>query len=379
MELHQVLHMKGGDDISSYAKNSSFPKTVATKSRHILEGSIKELCRGINMKDLLYGKCWIRMAELGCGSGSNTLTTIKSFIEILDKEFYHNNNLNSSRVEVDDATALPSVEILLNDLVSNDFNLIFKSLPKFYQQLEKLGLRRLPGSCFVSAVPGSFYGRLFPDNSIHFFHSSQSLHWLSQVPAKLMTENGLSLNKGNVHIGNTSPPAVHDAYLEQFKSDFSTFLRRRSIEMASPGRMFFILCSDTPGSVGFRYLDQTLNDMVKEGIIEEKALDGFNIPMYEPTMEEMRWIIEEEGSFEVNQIETIRWNKDDDVKNMDQDPVREMYVRVTRAVFGSIIESHFGVGIMDDLFRRLAKNISECVENFIWIQDSLAVSLVKKD
>ncbi|CAI9114895.1 OLC1v1015712C1 [Oldenlandia corymbosa var. corymbosa] len=354
------------------------------KSINILEGSIKELCRGINMNKLLYGKCWIRIAELGCGSGPNTLSTIKSFIEILDKEFYHNNNyLNSSRV-VDDDAALPSVEILLNDLVSNDFNLIFKSLPKFFEQLEKHGLggrdRPLPGTCFISAVPGSFYGRLFPDNSINFFHSSQSLHWLSQVPAKLMTDSGLSLNKGNVHIGETSPLTVRDAYWEQFKSDFTTFLRMRAIEMAPQGRMFFTLCTDTPGSVGFLYLDQTLNDMVKEGIIEEKALDGFNIPMYEPTMEEMRWIIEEEGSFEVNQIEIFPWDKDDHgINNMDEDLLRETYVRITRAVFGSIIGSHFGEGIMDDLFRRLANNISECVDIANRIQDSLAVSLVKKN
>ncbi|CAI9100000.1 OLC1v1036912C1 [Oldenlandia corymbosa var. corymbosa] len=377
MELHQVLHMKGGDDSSSYAKNSVFQKTVAMKSRHILERNIKDLCKGINVKKLIDGKCWIRIAELGCGSGPNTLSTNQGIIEIFDKELYPNNNLdNNFRVEVDEP-ALPSVEILLNDLVNNDFNLIFKSLPKLYEQLEKHERRRLPGTCFVTAVPGSFHGRLFPDNSIHFFHSCQSLHWLSQVPAKLMTEDGLSLNKGNILIGETSPPAVHDAYLEQFKSDFTTFLRVRSIELVSQGRMFFILSSDTPGDVC--YLNPTLNDMVKEGMIEEKALDAFNLPMYKPTLEEMRWIIEEEGSFEVNRIETIRWNKDDDIKNVDPSSLRELHARSVRAAFGSLIGSHFGDGILDDLFCRFSKNISQCAENFTWMHHSLAVSLVKKD
>ncbi|XP_069153311.1 S-adenosyl-L-methionine:benzoic acid/salicylic acid carboxyl methyltransferase 3-like isoform X2 [Solanum lycopersicum] len=30
-------------------------------------------------------------------------------------------------------------------------------------------------------VAGSFYTRLFPSNSLHFVHSSYSLHWLSQI------------------------------------------------------------------------------------------------------------------------------------------------------------------------------------------------------
>ena len=34
---------------------------------------------------------------------------------------------------------------------------------------------------FVAGVPGSFYGRLFPRNSLHFAHSSYCLMWLSQV------------------------------------------------------------------------------------------------------------------------------------------------------------------------------------------------------
>ena len=72
--------------------------------------------------------------------------------------------------------------------MSNDFNFIFKLLPSFYQKLEE-SYGRGSRSCFIAAMPGSFYGRLFPDNSMHFIHSSYSLHWLSQVrqsPALLL-------------------------------------------------------------------------------------------------------------------------------------------------------------------------------------------------
>lgn len=37
------------------------------------------------------------------------------------------------------------------------------------------------GNCFVTGMPGSFYGRIFPTRSLDFVHSSASVHWLSQV------------------------------------------------------------------------------------------------------------------------------------------------------------------------------------------------------
>ncbi|CAH9071883.1 unnamed protein product [Cuscuta europaea] len=48
------------------------------------------------------------------------------------------------------------------------------------------------GPCFISGVPGTFYGRLFPTNALNFVHSSYSLMWLSQdliEDAKLNTFN----------------------------------------------------------------------------------------------------------------------------------------------------------------------------------------------
>ena len=74
----------------------------------------------------------------------------------------------------------PELRICLNDLYSNDFNDVFGSLPAFYNKLkEEKGTDF--GQCFITGVPGSFYGRLFPRKSMHFVHSSSSLHWLSQV------------------------------------------------------------------------------------------------------------------------------------------------------------------------------------------------------
>ncbi|MFS7915555.1 putative methyltransferase [Helianthus anomalus] len=73
----------------------------------------------------------------------------------------------------------PHFQVCLNDLFGNDFNNVFKLLPNFYKTLRKCKGEQI-GPCFVSVVPGSFYGRFFPDESLHLIHSSYSVHWLSQ-------------------------------------------------------------------------------------------------------------------------------------------------------------------------------------------------------
>lgn len=108
------------------------------------------------------------IADLGCSSGPNTLSAIKEIINAV-KGSSRKNQLPA-----------PEFRVTLNDLPSNDFNSIFKALPDLYKELDN-GTNSMRPHVFISAVPGSFYGRLFPSNSLHFVHSSYSMHWLSKV------------------------------------------------------------------------------------------------------------------------------------------------------------------------------------------------------
>lgn len=112
------------------------------------------------------------IADLGCSSGPNTLLVISKIIDAIYARCY-SLGLGLGR-------SPPELNLFLNDLFNNDFNEIFASLPAFYNRIkEEKGADF--GPCFISGVPGSFYGRLFPKRSLHFVHSSSSLHWLSQV------------------------------------------------------------------------------------------------------------------------------------------------------------------------------------------------------
>lgn len=97
----------------------------------------------------------VGIADLGCSSGPNTLSNIKELIEAVEN--------------------VPEIHVHLNDLPTNDFNTVFGALPDFYRELNK------QEGVYIGAYPGTFYGRLFPKNSLHFIYSSTSLHWLSTV------------------------------------------------------------------------------------------------------------------------------------------------------------------------------------------------------
>lgn len=110
----------------------------------------------------------LAIADLGSSSGPNTLLVVSEFIKVVEK-LCHLSNHES-----------PEYMIFLNDLPGNDFNNIFKSLDSFKEKLRG-EMKHEMGPCYISGVPGSFYGRIFPKQSLHLVHSSYSLMWLSKV------------------------------------------------------------------------------------------------------------------------------------------------------------------------------------------------------
>ncbi|GAY43043.1 hypothetical protein CUMW_071570 [Citrus unshiu] len=372
MEVVKVLHMNKGDGETSYAKNS----TVQSKIISTVKPAIEEAILGILCEKVPES---IGIADLGCSSGPNSLLVISEIMDII-----HARCRNLGRPS-------PEFRVSLNDLPGNDFNSVFETLPAFFKkQKQEKGIGF--GRCYVSAVAGSFYDRLFPDKSLHFVHSSSSLHWLSQVPP-VLESNAIpaALNKGKIYISKSSPQCVLDAYSVQFQNNFSMFLRSRAAEMVAGGRMvlsFLGRRSIDPTTEESCYhwelLAQALMSMVTEGLIEEEKLDSFNAPYYAPCPEELKMEIQKEGSFIIDLLDHFEIDWDGGVEELTSTmslPLArgQRVAKTIRAVVESMFELHFGRGIMDLLFTRYAEIVdgylSKNSANFI----NLVVSIIKKD
>ncbi|XP_047978267.1 probable jasmonic acid carboxyl methyltransferase 2 [Salvia hispanica] len=370
-----ILHMNKGEGEASYAKNSTCQMQIISHGKTEMEKAVFRAIENSLPKSM-------GIADLGCSSGPNTLMAVS---EIID-------NVRKTCREI--GLPMPELRVVLNDLPGNDFNCVFMSLPEFCASLSKnkgVGSDR----CFISAMAGSFYGRLFPKNSLHFVHSSSSLHWLSQVPSGL-ERSGKHLNKGKIYISKTSPEFVVKAYLRQFKRDMLAFLRSRAVEVVAGGTMVLSFMGRTSpdasaevGSHQWELLAHALMAMAQEGVVEEEKIDSLDAPYYAPSAEEMRNVIEEEGSFVVNQITTLEigWdgglvldniNNNIDLDEIDESSKALKVTKIIRAAVEPMMESHFGAQVMDDLFTRYHGLLRDYFSKTIAKHINLVVSLTRK-
>jgi jasmonate O-methyltransferase len=134
----------------------------------LLQQAVQEVCTSLSPGSTVV------VADLGCSSGPNTLLLAAEVISAISS-YSQNTDKQGGALEV---------QFFLNDLPSNDFNLAFQMLDQFQTNLDNRkddGKETTMRPYYVAGLPGSFYKRLFPCNSVHIFHSSYSLQWLSKV------------------------------------------------------------------------------------------------------------------------------------------------------------------------------------------------------
>ncbi|XP_074590717.1 anthranilate O-methyltransferase 1-like [Curcuma longa] len=353
LNVEQALHMVGGAGETSYATNSRLQEKAIYQTKLVLATTIEEMYKELLPEHMV-------VVDLGCSSGSNTFIVISQVLNII-VELRHMMKMKKPL----------EVQFFLNDLPGNDFNYVFQSLDKLKKKVEEEIKRELLVPYYVVGVAGSFYGRLFPCASVHFFHSSYCLMWLSQVPEELENEQGALLNKENIYWTETSSPQVEKAYREQYKKDFSTFLRSRHTELSIGGGMMLTFLGRrkrTPGHGDlchvWRLLAEALNSMVLEEIIPEEKVNAFNLPSYGPSLEEVKSIIHHEGFFDLDRVEIFEssWDPFDESEDDSFDlsystKSAKNVMDCVRAVVEPLIVHQFGDVILDDLFTRYKQNV----------------------
>ncbi|MCL7036270.1 hypothetical protein MKW94_004758 [Papaver nudicaule] len=367
MEVAQNFHMNGGTGETSYSSNSFIQRKGIEMTKPIIEEAILDLISENSASSQFNASKCLNVSDMGCSSGPNTLLVVSYIVDTIYRKF---------RSQWDDSPPRPKILAFVNDLPCNDFTTTFKSLGSFYDKLKETC--KLAGNdeepqqqpCFVAAIPGSFYGRLFPDDSLHFVHSSYSLHWLSKIPRGIE-----KCNKGNIYMAESTPPNVVEAYMKQFNTDFSIFLKCRSQEVVKGGRMVLTILgrgNDVhPSSKECCYiwelLANALNYMMTQGKLKEEDLDSFNIPHYIPSASEVKSIILSEGSFFINQLQTfeVTWDGEDEgiICGDDEKLFRSSntVANCIRAASEPLLVSHFGEDIMDELFEKYREIIAACL------------------
>ncbi|PIA25648.1 hypothetical protein AQUCO_11000052v1 [Aquilegia coerulea] len=345
-EACAAFPMKGGDGRYSYAKNSTYQKKYVDDAKElIIEGIVNHL----DVKQIKSSFPSICIADLGCSVGPNTFFAVENIIEGIQ----HKSKLQD--------LSPPEFQVFFSDHVSNDFNKLFASLPSDKQYL-------------ASGVPGSFYNRLFPKASLHFVHSSTSIHWLSKVPKELNDVNSPTYNKGRIHHGD-APKEVEQAYLAQFVKDMDSFLSARAEELVSGGLMALMIPTKALEAHtfphGFDILGSCLMEMAKKGRFSEAEVDSFNIPMYIPSVEEFEGAIKSNEYFTIESLELLGDPSKKTNKQLDAETMKKL----NRTVLDSLIGGHFGAEIMDELVDPYTEKLIEIYKSESRFDRSLFVLL----
>lgn len=107
------------------------------------------------------------------------------------------------------------------------------------------------------------------------------------------------------------------------------------------------------------------------------------MPVYAPSLEEIRDVIQREESYDINLLETsqLSW---DAGSNNGENSLEGKYARGKqvamkfRTVVESILVSHFGNDILDDLFQRFSIRVADCMEKGLGVHTNVIISLTKK-
>uniref|UniRef100_A0ACD5ZID9 Uncharacterized protein n=1 Tax=Avena sativa TaxID=4498 RepID=A0ACD5ZID9_AVESA len=192
-----------------------------------------------------------------------------------------------------------------------------------------------------------------------------------QVPIGLEGDQKACLNMENIYIANTTPRFVVKLYQDQFASDLLLFLKLRYEELVFGGQMVLtflgrknedVYNGDLNHLCGL--LAQAVLYLVDEGLIRKEKLTSFNLPIYGPSVHEVREVVNQTKLYEISDIKLFQsnWDPYDDTEGDDVHDNIHSGMNVAqsmRAVMEPLFTSHFGDSVIDRLFKKYAQNVAE--------------------
>ncbi|KAL8100026.1 hypothetical protein AgCh_032325 [Apium graveolens] len=244
--------------------------------------------------------------------------------------------------------------------------LLLKSRKFVEDCIDKYGINGFP-KCFVLADLGCSSG---PNTLLLVKTVIDSVHATCQ-------RNGLDVPEFQVFL-NDLPENDFNTTFKMVQPFYSRLIDEKGDEYKDK---CFISGVPDPSKSGscllFELLAKSLKDMSSEGFLNAAEIDSFNFPFYNPTVDEVKVIVEKEGSFSLESLQTIE-RAIAIQSSTDKDNMGKMVAKRIRAVNEPMLIAHFGDTYMDKLFERYAERVAEHISKEKLEFLDLVISLTRK-
>jgi hypothetical protein len=167
----------------------------------------------------------------------------------------------------------PPVAVVHTDLPGNDFTALFElveTAPDSY-------LHAASG-VFPYAAGRSFFGPLFPEQTLTLGWSAIAVHWLSEVPCPLPDHVYSSFATGE----------QAEAFAARSAADWHRFLAHRAAELVPGGQVVIVGGAAEPGGISgaeplMGTAEDVARDMVGEGLLSRDELAVMTVPTWNRT------------------------------------------------------------------------------------------------
>ncbi|KAK4416312.1 Loganic acid O-methyltransferase [Sesamum alatum] len=222
---------------------------------------------------------------------------------------------------------------------------------------KKLDMRQFASNGFMDSFWIADFGCSTGLNS--FLANKQNFNQ-KDVPKAVTDPTCQAWNKGDVHYVGARQE-VYDAYSSQYAKDIELFLKARAQELVSGGLMALVVPAiptkfdySNPSykeKIPLYHVGSILVDMAKKGRLDEAKIGSFNFPTYFTFPEELKEIIERNGSYSIERMEIL--------DNPGKYASTNAHARALlfRAISGELLTNHFGCEIINELFDRYTQKL----------------------
>lgn len=101
--------------------------------------------------------------------------------------------------------------------------------------------------------------------------------------------------------------------------------------------------------------------------MEKERLDSFNLPIYGPSIDEVKAVVKQSGLYDISHMQLFQsnWDPYDDSEGDFVGDTIQSGINVAkclRAVMEPLLARHFGEHILDEIFERYAFNVAKHLE-----------------